>query len=59
MFTVIDVPARLQPQTQSFVQVQHHAPATNDDGRRRHMTNICVLAERCRKLRHDIEKLGD
>jgi len=47
MFAVVDVPARLQPQTQSFVQVQHHATTTNDDGRRRHMTNIGVLAEWC------------
>jgi len=59
VFTVVDVPAWLQPQTQSFVQVQHHATMPHHDGRRRHMTNISMFVERCRKLRHDIEKLGD
>jgi len=59
IFTVVDVPARLQPQTQSLVDVQHHATATDDDCRRRHMTNIGVLTERYRQLRHDVEKLGD
>jgi hypothetical protein len=32
VFAIVDMPARLQPQTQSFVHVQYHTAVTNDDG---------------------------
>jgi len=46
VFAIGDVPARLQPQLESFVHVQRDTAAPNDDRRRRHMANIGVLAER-------------
>ena len=58
-FARVDMPARLQPNTEAFVHVQHNTATTDDDGRCGHVTHVGVFVERVGERRHDLEKLGD
>jgi len=44
-FTAVNVPARLEPDSQALVQVQDHAPPADDNGRTRHVHSIGLLVE--------------
>jgi hypothetical protein len=55
----LDVAARLQPDTEPLVPVEHGAACTHHDGRAGHVGGVCVLVERAVETRDDGEELSD